>query len=124
MSNTRIAAAATALVLGATGLVACNDSDDASTDTVTTPTDGVVSEVSDAVTTDGATAGDTGTTGGVDATGDAVVSDTAVVSEDPLAPTDDAVISDGVVTNSIPADGAAGGAADDAAGGAATAPTN
>ena len=111
MTNTRIAAAATALVLGATGLAACNDSED-TTDSVTTPTDGVVSDVSDAVTTDGATAGDTGTTGGADATGDAVVSDTAVVSEDPLAPTDDAVISDGVVTNSIPADGAA------------TAPTN
>lgn len=111
MTNTRIAAAATALVLGATGLAACNDSED-TTDSVTTPTDGVVSDVSDAVTTGGATAGDTGTTGGADATGDAVVSDTAVVSEDPLAPTDDAVISDGVVTNSIPADGAA------------TAPTN
>ena len=123
MSKPRIAAAATALVLGATGLVACNDSDDASTDTVTTPTDGVVSEVSDAVTTGGATAGDTGSTGGTDATGDAVVSDTAVVSKDPLAPSD-AVISDEVVTNSIPADGAAGGAANDAAGSAATAPTN
>lgn len=122
MTNTRIAAAATALVLGATGLAACNDSED-TTDSVTTPTDGVVSDVSDAVTTGGATAGDTGSTGGTDSTGDAVVSDTAVVSEDPLEPTD-AVISDEVVTNSIPADGAAGGAADDAAGSAATAPTN
>ena len=34
MSNTRIAAAATALVLGATGLAACNDSED-TTDAVT-----------------------------------------------------------------------------------------
>lgn len=116
MTNTRIAAAATALVLGATGLAACNDSED-TTDSVTTPTDGVVSDVSDAVTTGDATAG------GTDSTGDAVVSDSAVVSEDPLASTD-AVISDEVVTNSIPADGATGGAADDAAGSAATAPTN
>ncbi|MDK6492751.1 hypothetical protein QP172_03260 [Corynebacterium coyleae] len=119
MTNTRIAAAATALVLGATGLAACNDSED-TTDSVTTPTDGVVSDVSDAVTTGDATAG---STGGTDSTGDVVVSDTAVVSEDPLAPSD-AVISDEVVTNSIPADGAAGGAVDDAAGSAATAPTN
>ena len=101
MTNTRIAAAATALVLGATGLAACNDSED-TTDSVTTPTDGVVSDVSDAVTTGGATAGDTGSTGGTDSTGDVVVSDTAVVSEDPLAPSDEVIISDEVVTNSTP----------------------
>ena len=84
MSNTRIAAAATALVLGATGLAACNDSEDATDDVNST---GVVSDATDAVTSDDPLTGGSESTGGA-ATG------SADTTEDPLAPTDDAVISE------------------------------
>lgn len=72
MSNTRIAAAATALVLGATGLAACNDSEDTTDDVNST---GVVSDATDAVTSEDPLSGSASTA-------------------DPLAPTDDAVISE------------------------------
>lgn len=80
MSNTRIAAAATALVLGATGLAACNDSEDTTDDVNST---GVVSDATDAVTSDDPL------TGSADST------------EDPLAPTDDAVISEAPLSNEM-----------------------
>lgn len=80
MSNTRIAAAATALVLGATGLAACNDSEDATDDVNST---GVVSDATDAVTSDDPLTG------------------SADSIEDPLAPTDDAVISEAPLSNEM-----------------------
>lgn len=105
MSNTRIAAAATALVLGATGLAACNDSEDTTDDVNST---GVVSDATDAVTSDDPLTGGSESTGGAAtggaATGSADTTGGAITSEDPLsgsastadplAPTDDAVISE------------------------------
>ena len=79
MSNTRIAAAATALVLGATGLAACNDSEDTTDDVNST---GVVSDATDAVTSEDPLSG-------------------SATTEDPLAPTDDAVISEAPLSNEM-----------------------
>lgn len=100
MSNTRIAAAATALVLGATGLAACNDSEDTTDDVNST---GVVSDATDAVTSDdpltgGSESTDGAATGSADTTGGAITSEDplsgSATTADPLAPTDDAVISE------------------------------
>ena len=96
MSNTRIAAAATALVLGATGLAACNDSEDTTDDVNST---GVVSDATDAVTSDDPL------TGGSESTGGAITSEDplsgSATTEDPLAPTDDAVLSEAPLSNEM-----------------------
>lgn len=86
-ANTRIAASATALVLAATGLAACNDSEGDTDTTAVNPSDAITSEdpVSGGSSAGGSASGDTGL-GGAEASDSPLGGTEAPEQVDPLSP--------------------------------------
>lgn len=89
-ANTRIAASATALVLAATGLAACNDSEGDTDTTAVNPSDAITSEdpVSGGSSAGGSSVGGSGDTGlgGAEASDFPLGGTEAPEQVDPLSP--------------------------------------